>query len=109
MITDEQLVIDYFGYWPKFCDGRISEFSIKFEKRILICIFYIDSDLDKRAAVELEFSEIDDVQLGEIGKQNIIDELKINLGSSMEVELAACVGLAGSFSCKKAKVLNVHT
>ena len=110
MIQNSEAVISYFGYWPQFCDGKIRRFTFEKAGSIGLTISYIDSDQDKRALVEIQFSGVFDVDLHDLHSENVLDNLNISADTSpVRIELEACCGLRGAFSCETVEVVNVAT
>lgn len=107
MIQNSAEVIEYFGYWPQFCDAKVQSFAFIPPRTIKLSLFYIDSDKNKRAEIELVFSGVTDMELNELRTENVIDELSIREGSATEVSIEAAFGLCGSFSCAKGEVAHV--
>lgn len=107
MIEYQREVKETFGYWPAFCDGHIVGFKAD-SSSIKLKIDYIDSDKSIRSLVEINFSNVSDVQLSEYAEGSVIDTLRILSGSNHKVVLEPCYGLGGSFSCQKiqAKIAN---
>jgi hypothetical protein len=107
MISHAELVESIFGYWPEFSDGRIELFS--FEQPGVIClrIFYVDSQIDRAATVNLQFNGVTDVDLSELCKENIVDVLSVSEASPFLVTIEACYGLGGTFMCTSAEVTAV--
>ncbi len=112
-IFNSKLVDDLFGYWPEFCDARITLFSVshlpKNVSKILLTLSYIDSGQSIGAEIKLEFSRVSSIQLNELMNENVLDQLAIRplTGEELEIELTPCCGLVGSFKCKQAKVISV--
>jgi hypothetical protein len=104
MLHNSAEVIEYFGYWPLFCDAKIQEFSFGMPGTIKISLAYIDSDKGNRATIGLLFSGVTDMELSELRTENVIDELVVRVGSRTEVSIAAAYGLCGSFFCDKGEV-----
>ncbi|OOG45632.1 Imm50 family immunity protein [Rhodanobacter sp. C01] len=107
MISHAELVESIFGYWPEFSDGRIEFFS--FEQPGIVClrIFYIDSNIQKAAAVSLRFTGVIDIDLSEVLSENVIDVLSVSSTSPAIVTIEGCYGLCGTFKCTSAEVTSV--
>ena len=107
MVQNSAGVIAYFGYWPQFCDARIQQFSFCLPGTIKLSLFYIDSDKNKQATIELMFSNVTNMEFNDLITQNIIDKLDIRESTKTEVSIEAACGLYGSFLCAKAEVIHV--
>ncbi|ASK94941.1 immunity 50 family protein [Xanthomonas campestris pv. merremiae] len=70
-------------------------------------ISYIDADQQKSAIVGLRFTGVEDLDLADLRTENVLDILRISAGVPMRIELEACYGLSGSFTCKAAEVTRV--
>jgi hypothetical protein len=55
MIQGAELVESYFGYWPEFCDAKITSILYEAHSSLVIGLLYIDSDLGKAADIQLKF------------------------------------------------------
>ena len=100
-ITNSNLVIDKFGYWPQFCDAKLKRFLFDPEQNALTMLLsYNDSDNNVEARVEFNFTQLSDFQLSSLKEDNIFDELRIDyLNDQFHVVIDSCYGLAGSFNC----------
>jgi hypothetical protein len=83
MICGGDLVEAYFGYWPDFADGRVERFMFTLPASVFMTVYYIDSDLNKAARVELAFSGVKEIGLSEIASDNVIDRLALHLTSGI--------------------------
>ena len=109
-ITNKELVVSYFGYWPIFADSKIVELYINNETNsIKMVIHYIDSDKNKKAKISLVFSGVKELELNEVRTENVLDELAIdNKESFYQITLISCFGVSGKFSCTSVAVEYVH-
>ena len=107
MVRNSAEVIEYFGYWPQFCDAKVQSFELIPPGTIKLSLFYVDSDQNKRAKIDLVFSGVTDMELSELRTENVIDELSIREGAATEVRIEAAFGLSGSFSCVNGEVAHV--
>lgn len=106
----KEKVVSYFGYWPKFCDGKICSFLFdEYEEKVHLDIDYIDTDKSKRALVKIVFSHVSSLNLDNFRNQNILDELIINedLKDRLRIDLISCYGLSGSFECGGIEVKDI--
>ena len=99
LIENQDSVVDYFGYWPEFCDGKIREYSENSDGSISMLIHYMDCDQDKKALVRFEFLGVSENKLSPFGLDNVIDRLSISNSNPHSVDLEGCVGLDGTFKC----------
>jgi hypothetical protein len=105
--------IDFFGYWPKFCDAKILSFIFdKTKERIFsiqLRIYYIDADQNKNALIDILFNNVSNLDINNIFTENVLDELVINKDqntvSSYKVELISCYGANGVFVCEEIEVV----
>ena len=109
MIINQESVVEMFGYWPKFCDARFTNFSYSASSDIRVNIFYIDADQAKEANIEIVFSGVKEVQLNDLLTENYIDEITISQDLTHEVNIDSCSGLNGTFKCARIEVVNVST
>lgn len=109
MIRNQEKVIDYFGYWPKFCDAKFKSFLFEKSGVIETTIYYIDSDTSKKAQVSIKFSGVTDMKLNDFMSENVIDEISITDKSPYMITIDACYGLNGRFKCTDIEVTNVGT
>lgn len=103
-----QRVIDYFGYWPEFCDAKIVKF--KYSKTsidissIILHICYIDSDQNKKALIGIRFDDVTELNINNVFNENVLDELIIlkdkNIPHRYSIEIIGCYGINGKFICK---------
>jgi hypothetical protein len=107
MISHAEKVESYFGYWPLFCDGKITSLAFAQPGTILLVIDYIDAEKPRRAEVSLKFSGVTEVDLSELRSENVIDALRIPEELPAQITLESCYGLVGSFSCTAVEVSTV--
>jgi len=108
IIQNSEMVVAIFGYWPHFCDGKILQFRFEKGEAIELTVSYIDTALGKRAVVVMSFTKVSEIELYERRAENILDNLIIKSSAhSLDVELEACSGLHGTFSCGKAEVVSI--
>ncbi|MGZ8252140.1 MAG: hypothetical protein ACXW1P_06875 [Methylophilaceae bacterium] len=108
MIENAEQVSSYFGYWPEFCDARIESFSFKKSGSIELCIFYIDTELDKSAYINLQFNGVIEVTLSDLFSENVIDEMLIAGTGPFTIKIEPCYGLGGSFKSSSIEVVNFN-
>jgi hypothetical protein len=104
----QQEVIEYFGYWPAFCDAHILSCS-ECEKHLTLRIDYIDSGASLRAEVEIIFHSLFDVKVEKFENNSVIHTLTILSGNNHWVTIEPCFGFGGTFKCLsiQAKVVKV--
>ena len=107
MIHRAEIVESYFGYWPEFCDAKITSILYEAHSSLIVGLSYIDSDRGKAADIRLEFSGVSDVELTDSLSENIIDALRISRDSPTTVSLEACYGLNGHFTCRAVEVMSL--
>jgi hypothetical protein len=107
MISRSDTVESIFGYWPEFADAKILLLAYESSGTIRLDLSYIDAQLCKAALVSLHFTGVKDVALTELLTENVLDRLGISAGMPIRVELEACYGLSGSFTCTGAEVTGV--
>ena len=107
MILRSDAVESIFGYWPEFADAKVLRLAYESNGTICLDISYIDAKQGKGAVIGLRFTEAKDVALTDLLSENVLDRLHISEGAFMRVELEACYGLSGSFSCMGAEVTGV--
>ena len=74
---------------------------------IRLDLSYIDAQQGKAAVISLRFTGAKDVALTEILSENVLDQLHISADMPVHVELEACYGLSGSFTCTGVEVTAV--
>lgn len=92
-------VVEFFGYWPAFCDGHVVLYE-NVENLIKLRIDYIDSNKSLRALIEINFQGVSEAHLSEYVPESVVDNLSILSGSQHWINLEPCYGLGGSFKCK---------
>ncbi|HMW47079.1 MAG TPA: Imm50 family immunity protein [Cellvibrionaceae bacterium] len=108
-MTDYQAeVVEFFGYWPAFCDGHVVSYE-NTGNSIKLRIDYIDSDKSLRALVEISFQEVSDAYLSDYVPESVVSNLSILRGSQHWVSLEPCYGLGGSFKCKSVQAVIVNS
>jgi Immunity protein 50 len=107
MISQSESVKSIFGYWPEFADAKVVLVAYEQPDVIRLHLSYIDVQLEKAAVVSLQFSGVKDLELTGLSSENVLDSLSISADMPMRVELEACYGLSGSFTCTGAEVSGV--
>ena len=95
----QQEVIEYFGYWPVFCDAHILSCS-EVENNLLLKVDYIDSENSLHAKVLITFKNIFEVKLEKYENNSVIDTLSILSGNNHWVTIEPCFGFGGTFKCR---------
>ena len=107
MIFGKEDIVNYFGYWPEFCDARILELGLKFSvKEITLLLEYIDNDKGLTAKVTFTFTQVYDFFLSELTDGAVLDLLEfreIDSGGFI-VLLQGAYGIVGKLSCHKVSV-----
>jgi hypothetical protein len=107
MISRSDIVKSVFGYWPEFADARVLLLAYESNGTIRLDLSYIDAQLGKAAVVSLLFTGAADVELTQLLSENVLDRLSISADTPMRVDLEACYGLCGNFTCTTAEVIAV--
>jgi hypothetical protein len=107
MIQAVEKVQAYFGYWPEFCDAKITSIVYEAPSCLVLGLRYIDNDLGRAADIQLKFFGVADMALTDLSSDNVIDALEISDGSPIAVSLEACCGLDGQFLCTAVEVLSL--
>lgn len=107
MIDYQEDVVEFFGYWPAFCDGHVVLFE-NTDNSIKLRIDYIDSDKSVRALVEISFQDVSDAYLSEYVPGSVVGNLSILSGLQHWVNLEPCYGLGGSFKCKRIQAVVIN-
>lgn len=107
MISQSEAVESIFGYWPEFADAKILLLAYERPDIIRLDLSYIDVELEKTAVIGLRFVGVRDLYLTDLRSENVLDSLSISADTPMRIELEACYGLGGSFTCTGAEVTGV--
>lgn len=117
-------LLDAFGYWPSFHDAEVHRATLDRGARgehpsVTLAINVYDSSgtIDERGhydvrvnvMVSLLFTNVEDLELSDLGAQNVIGGLRMESqpGGRIAIELEPCFGLNGVFSCGAVEVLDV--
>lgn len=108
-VFNKKLVETFFGYWPKFCDAKLSKFSFDAELRLIkISLHYDDNDSQLTGEVTMAFRGCSFVELSELRIENVIDVLSIEpLGDGFNVCIEGCFGINGVVKCQFIEVEKV--
>ncbi|NJK93482.1 MAG: hypothetical protein HC904_17705 [Blastochloris sp.] len=127
-LESNQLVTDFYGYWPSFHDAEVHSISINrdailFEDvsdvilELVVHCFQMTQtvkedgyfELVKHSFVHFEFKEVDDVALAHFNHQNAIYELGFsgNQEGRFKVSIDGAHGLDGSFTAGKGRVISI--
>ena len=118
-------LVELFGYWPSFHDAEIHRAELDRggtdrspSVTLTIHVFDCDDTIDEngyyriRVSVlaTLRFDGVDDLQLFDLGTQNVINALAIDAhpDNRSMITLAPCYGLSGTFTCESAEVVDVR-
>jgi hypothetical protein len=107
MLRNSSAVTNYFGYWPEFCDARVESISFSRPGTVELTLFYIDTEQNKSSYVTFRFHGVADLELSELRNDNVVDELVIEPGQTMTVQIVSACGLSGRFTCLDAEVRDV--
>ena len=106
MVSNTEEVTTHFGYWPMFADGEIVRLLFESPGFISLGIRYGDAKTKRAGVVHLRFSGVSGAQLNELREQTVLDALLVSDGRPIEVRLEAAYGVAGSFKCESAAVVD---
>ena len=105
-IKGKDTLISELGYWPDFCDAKISELlfrrNAKTELELSLTLFYIDVELNRELLVKIVLHEVSNIRFHELMIDNVIDKLSIS--DSFVVEIEAAIGLFCHCKCKSIDV-----
>jgi hypothetical protein len=107
MVSNSDAVTSIFGYWPEFADAHVKAFSYSADGTISLQLDYIDAMTDKQADISLSFQGVRNLELGGLGRENVLDALAIIGTGPISVDLEPCAGLGGSFDCASVSVTEV--
>jgi hypothetical protein len=126
-IINGEALVDRFGGWPSFHDAEVYGLRLESGQRtdglvrlqLDVHVFAVDGQSGGRfnfanhTLVTFEFEEVELIQLGGFGPQNVLDDLvleEINLaaGQQIQVSLPANNGMEGNFRCRTITVLEAH-
>ena len=114
---NSQRVINNFGYWPEFCDAKITKFKFSKTSKDICSLFlhicYIDSDQNKKAFIGIRFDDVTELNINNIFNENVLDELIIIKDKTnpprYNIEIIGCYGINGEFTCKGIEVVKFET
>jgi hypothetical protein len=107
-------VIAELGYWPEFCDAKITDFSFspytEQGSRLVIMLHYIDTDKHKDVTVQITLLGVVNMNFGEFREENVIDKLILDYSSETGAyfEIEACAGIFGSCESRSVSIKVVH-
>lgn len=131
-IRGAEQLIAVFGYWPSFHDAEVLRVALSREGTgvdhrspwLELDVYAYDTDgtltpdgyyrLTNEVIVSFRFHGVDAVKLEDFNGQNVLWELTIAPAVDpdgepvLEVELPSTYGLAGSFRCRAAEVVDVR-
>jgi hypothetical protein len=128
VITNSELVVDIYGYWPSFHDAEVLSIcfsrgvstedraaSVKIElnywetKAINQGKSDFDYVLDSNYIISLELNELVSSFVSDFNFQNVIDELIIRkIDNVFSLDAVTIHGVDFKFKCKKLSVVNVR-
>lgn len=96
-------VVNFFGYWPQFCDARIDGFLYDFDNNKLeLVLFYSDNDTGKSAKVTFSLEGISDIKIENMLTANLVDSVVVNMVESFYIiDIESCYGLYGRIEVEK--------
>lgn len=129
-IENANLISDWFGFWPSFHDAEVISINLhrslkgKEKGPFLTVVFYssqMTSELDektfykliKHCVIELEFENIDSVNLDGFNHQNALDDIEFSeaknfLGKpAISVAFNSAYGIGFNFICAKVRVVSL--
>jgi hypothetical protein len=122
-VIHAERLLEAFGYWPSFHDAEVHRAVLDRggagEPSITLVVNVYDSsraldgrgywDVRVNVMVTLRFTDVDDMELSDLGVQNVINELWLEpqAAGRVAVKLGPCFGLHGVFTCGAIEVLEV--
>lgn len=121
-LTNHQLVVAFFGYWPGFHDAEVAAYtgltseanSLRFTLHTWEMTSEIDAKgyfvLTKHALVEFEFNGVRDAEMDAFSSDNILFGLGLNQDADscrIYVELDSVMDKSGSFTANSGAVLSI--
>jgi hypothetical protein len=113
-----------FGYWPSFHDSEVHRAVLDRgasgecpSVTLVIHVFDTDGSVDEKGyfrvrtsvLVTLRFDDVKESELRDLGPQNVLSclELELDPNRLVRVTLGPCYGLSGSLLCRVVEVLSV--
>ena len=123
-VVNASRLVEAFGYWPSFHDAEVHQAILdrgaaneRPSVTLLVNVFDSSGAVDERGyfdvrinvMVTLRFTDVNDLELSDLGAQNVISELRLEAqaGGRIAIELGPCFGLNGVFTCRALEVLDV--
>jgi hypothetical protein len=123
-VVNAERLLRAFGYWHSFHDAEVHQAVLdrgaageRPSVTLLVNVYDSSGAVDERGyydvrvnvMVKLRFTDVDDMELSDLGIQNVINELRLEGQGAgrIAVELAPCYGLNGVFTCAAVEVLEV--
>lgn len=111
----KQSLINYFGYWPKFCDAKI--LGIKFKTtsiktvEVLIELRYLDANNGLGGQFKLHAMGVSEIKIDDIQLQNVIEEIEFfqQATNAILININAISGLTGSILCNSIEFSALET
>jgi hypothetical protein len=118
-IENSHLVVNHFGYWPKFHDSEVMEFTLHRnypdDPFMELKLYAFESSaeqneqgfnkLTKQCVIDFEFRGITDNYFTDFNQQNTIVELIIeDLEDYFDVQFVPSDGMEGTISCTAIRV-----
>lgn len=102
MISGADVLVAELGYWPEFCDAKITELLFQScadtGANLSLTLRYIDMDKNRDLIVKVVFYGVSNVNFDGLRSDNVIDKLSVS--SSFEIEIESAAGFYGSCKCK---------
>lgn len=129
-IENANLILDWFGFWPSFHDSEVISINLhrslhgKEKGPFLTACFYafqMTSEVDeksfykliKHCVIELEFENVESVELDEFNHQNALDGVEFSnttnfLGKpAISVVFNSAYGVGFDLKCSKVRVVSL--
>ncbi len=129
-IENSNLILDWFGFWPSFHDSEVIAInlirSLHGKERgsvvsVSVYAFQMTSELDeksfyklvKHCVIELEFENIDSIELDGFNHQNALDGIEfshvqsLNGKPAISVVFNSAYGVGFDLVCSKARVVSL--
>lgn len=95
-------VVEYFGYWPEFCDSKVLGFHFDFEKNeILLSVEYLDADQSLNSKIDFSCSGVYELLISELREGAVIESLAFQEEEGkVLIQLNGVYGISGEFYCR---------
>ena len=121
-ITNSEIVIQHFGYWPSFHDAEVTKTTFethptgRYSVTFVIAAFEMTSEVDERGYyklikhcdVELQFIGIDAIEFNHFSFQNVLFGLKFEeIGRNIKCSFDSSVGLEAVIAAEEVLVMSL--